>query len=74
MANELNQELVPVVKKWVVAQELGERLASYFDGAKTEILESKEKTSKVVLTHESGTAVEMWVPTSQIIYVPSDLK
>ena len=69
-----NQELVPVVKKWVVAQELGDKLASYFDGAKTEIIEQKEKTSKVLLTHESGSSVEMWVPTSQIIYVPSDLK
>ena len=59
-----------VVKKWVVENELGSKLATFFDGAHTEVLEKREKTSHVRLTHENGTYVDIWVPSSQIIEVP----
>ncbi len=59
-----------VVKRWVVENELGTKLAKHFDGAKTEILEQREKTSLVRLTDDNDTYVDIWVPTSQIIEVP----
>ena len=59
-----------VVKKWVVENELGAKLANYFDGAEVDILEEKGKQSKVRLTHKDGTFVDLFVPTSQIIEVP----
>jgi len=58
-----------VVKKWVVVNELGTKLANFFDDAETEILEQREKTSLVRLSKQD-TYVDIWVPTSQILEVP----
>ena len=63
-------EKILVVKKWVVVNELGERIANHFANAHTEILEQKGKQSKVRLTNKDGAFIDLFVPTSQIVELP----